>query len=494
MLPKPAVKELIERSAARPLSIAHRGASDHRLENTLEAFAFAARLNADFWEIDVHLTADGVCVICHDASLLNIAGVDIDIATLTLTELQKYPLHNGETVPTLEQVVELARETDTGLYIELKGKGSGPVVLEQLQQLEFDNAVIGSFIAPWIAELAQMECPYPLSILVRLNANPFAMAELARADMIHLCWEKAPDKPHKLLTDELLSTAKEQHLPIVIWHEENPDEVAELLKMPVIGICSDLPELISQHQPVEQNVLEIVSHRGACQVAPENTLASAEIAFRAGAIVELDLHTSADGELMVIHDYDADRTTDLTGPVRQLSSGQLQQCDAGSWFDRHYQHQCVSHFRDYLQLAIQHDSKLYVELKQADPHQVIREVMAMNALDRCFFWSFTREYIDEIQQAYPRAQLMKRREDYASLDELFASGAPYVVEYGTRFCDPAEFDRCRARGVKVMICSFTDDLDEVKTIIQQQPDMVNIDNLFPFLKVYQQQQLGSFQA
>ena len=487
---KPAVKELIERSAERPLCIAHRGASGHRLENTLEAFVFAARLNADLWEIDVHLTADGVCVISHDDSLMNTAGVDVLISTLTLAELQEYRLHNGETVPTLEQVIELAKATDSGLYIELKGEGSGPVAVKQLKQLEFTNASIGSFIAPWVAELAQQECPYPLSVLVPLNADPFAMAEQAQADIIHLCWEKASDTPHTLLTDELLATAKERQLPVVIWHEERPDEVAKLLAMPVTGICSDLPELISQHQPVKQRPLEIICHRGACQVAPENTLASAEIAFRAGAIVELDLHTSADGELMVIHDYNADRTTNLKGPVRQLTSEQLQQCDAGSWFDKQYRQQCVSHFRDYLKLAIKHDSKLYVELKQADPHQVIREVMAMNALDRCFFWSFTRDYIDEIQQ-YPRAHLMKRREDYASLDELLASGAPYVVEYNTQLCDAAEFAQCRAHGVRVMICSFTTDLDEVKAIIEQQPDMVNIDSLFPFLRIYQQKQRSS---
>ena len=52
-----------------PMIIAHRGASDHALENTLPAFALASRFGADMWELDVHNTADGIPVISHDAHL-----------------------------------------------------------------------------------------------------------------------------------------------------------------------------------------------------------------------------------------------------------------------------------------------------------------------------------------------------------------------------------------------------------------------------------------
>ena len=57
-----------------PMAIAHRGGSDYRIENTLEAFHLAAKLGAEMWELDVRLSKDGVVVVCHDETLGRVAG------------------------------------------------------------------------------------------------------------------------------------------------------------------------------------------------------------------------------------------------------------------------------------------------------------------------------------------------------------------------------------------------------------------------------------
>jgi len=82
---------------------------------------------------------------------------------------------------------------------------------------------------------------------------------------------------------------------------------------------------------------KLVGHRGACDVAPENTLASFERAWRDGAdVVELDVRLSADGHVVVLHDALLDRTTDGTGYVGDRTLAELKQLDAGSWFDPRY--------------------------------------------------------------------------------------------------------------------------------------------------------------
>lgn len=79
--------------------------------------------------------------------------------------------------------------------------------------------------------------------------------------------------------------------------------------------------------------LRVIGHRGAAGVAPENTVPSFERAVRAGAdAVELDLHGTRDGHLVVIHDPEADRTTDGTGPVEEMSLSDLRALDAGYRF------------------------------------------------------------------------------------------------------------------------------------------------------------------
>jgi glycerophosphoryl diester phosphodiesterase len=76
-----------------------------------------------------------------------------------------------------------------------------------------------------------------------------------------------------------------------------------------------------------------VAHRGGAALAPENTL----VAFRSGIAqgadaLELDLHLSRDGRLVVIHDSSVDRTTDRSGLVADLSLAQLKALDAGARF------------------------------------------------------------------------------------------------------------------------------------------------------------------
>ncbi len=78
----------------------------------------------------------------------------------------------------------------------------------------------------------------------------------------------------------------------------------------------------------------IFGHRGACANAPENTLASFELALAQGAdAIELDAKLTVDGQVVVIHDQTVDRTTNGQGMVNQLTLDELRELDAGSHFD-----------------------------------------------------------------------------------------------------------------------------------------------------------------
>jgi glycerophosphoryl diester phosphodiesterase len=77
----------------------------------------------------------------------------------------------------------------------------------------------------------------------------------------------------------------------------------------------------------------ILGHRGASKVAPENTLSAFQLAVKLGADgVELDAKLSADGQVVVIHDQNVDRTTEGTGLVRELTLKELRELDAGKKF------------------------------------------------------------------------------------------------------------------------------------------------------------------
>jgi glycerophosphoryl diester phosphodiesterase len=76
------------------------------------------------------------------------------------------------------------------------------------------------------------------------------------------------------------------------------------------------------------------AHRGASHEAPENALAAFLLAIDLGADgIELDVQLSKDGELVVIHDFALESTTNGQGPVSARTLAELRELDAGSWFD-----------------------------------------------------------------------------------------------------------------------------------------------------------------
>lgn len=81
----------------------------------------------------------------------------------------------------------------------------------------------------------------------------------------------------------------------------------------------------------------IFAHRGACALAPENTLPSFELASAHQAdAIELDAKLSKDNVVMVIHDQTVDRTTDGIGKVNQMSLVELKKLDAGVFFAKEF--------------------------------------------------------------------------------------------------------------------------------------------------------------
>ena len=76
----------------------------------------------------------------------------------------------------------------------------------------------------------------------------------------------------------------------------------------------------------ESRKTKVWAHRGASGYRPENTMEAFELAIKQGADgIELDVHTSADGELIVMHDETVDRVTDKTGLIKDMILAQVKE-------------------------------------------------------------------------------------------------------------------------------------------------------------------------
>lgn len=109
--------------------------------------------------------------------------------------------------------------------------------------------------------------------------------------------------------------------------------------------------------------MEIIAHRGESYLAPENTMAAIQMAWDKGATaVEIDVHLTADNEVVVIHDKHTARTGDRRLVVARATAGELKSVDAGSKKDPQYRGERIPLLREVLK-TIPADGKLIVEIK-----------------------------------------------------------------------------------------------------------------------------------
>ena len=107
----------------------------------------------------------------------------------------------------------------------------------------------------------------------------------------------------------------------------------------------------------------IIAHRGESCDAPENTLAAFNLAWERGAkAVECDVHLSKDKKIIVIHDGNTLRTTDLDKPVAEQTETELKKLDAGKWKNPKWEGATLSTLDEFLD-TLPVDGKLLVEVK-----------------------------------------------------------------------------------------------------------------------------------
>lgn len=221
------------------LKIAHRGASGHEPDNTIRAFEKAIALGADMIELDVHLSADEYPVVIHDAQING-----APVSHLTLAALKQFDVGKGEKIPTLQEAMDCVKGR-CKLYIELKGEGTEKPVVDLARKNDMQRDVlIGSFDSEKVRRTKELAPELTTSVLTgEIDIDFVALAREARADCIHFCWERHPS-PHTLLTDALMKTCAQAGLKVMIWHEERPAEIREIVKRNIYGICSNFPELL----------------------------------------------------------------------------------------------------------------------------------------------------------------------------------------------------------------------------------------------------------
>jgi len=178
-------------------------------------------------------------------------------------------------------------------------------------------------------------------------------------------------------------------------------------------------------------------------VEPENTLRSFAAAQRAGLdLIELDLHLSKDGALVVMHDAEVDRTTDGSGPIAEKTLAELRALDAGRG-------ERVPVFEEVLDAVA---TPLQAEIKDVAAARALAKVMLERDLvGRVEVSSFHDEAVAEIARLVPgvRTALIAGRYGPEVVERAVAMGAPTVC-LNIRRLTLETVEHARAAGLRII--------------------------------------------
>src|SRR2546426_1795259 len=232
----------------------------------------------------------------------------------------------------------------------------------------------------------------------------------------------------------------------------------------------------------------VIAHRGASSYAPENTLAAFDLAIQMGVShIELDVHSTRDDHVVVIHDDTVNRTTNGSGPVTSHALAALQGLDAGSWFGGKFAGQRIPTFEEVLE-RYQGRAHLHTEIKGHSAHLSQRTadlVRRRGMTGQVTITSFQRTRLEEARAhapELPRGWLVTEVSD-ATIAQARALGLSQLCPRANAVT-PELVHRLHAEGFVVRAWGVATE-DQMRQVVQAGADGMTVnfpDKLLAYLK------------
>lgn len=239
--------------------------------------------------------------------------------------------------------------------------------------------------------------------------------------------------------------------------------------------------------------MEIIAHRGASAVCPENTLIAFERSLELGATgIETDVQMSSDGRLVLIHDETLSRTAGAEGWVKDHTYDELRTRDAGSWFHADFAGERIPSLEELFKLVQGRGILLNLELKngivsyKGMEEKIIQAIRDWKMEQQVILSSFNhaslvrcKRLAPEIRTALLYMEKLYRPYDYAAkleasglhpyrlavtYEEVAAALAQGIVTYPFTVNDPAEMQAMIDMGVQGIITDVPDVLASLVTV------------------------------
>ncbi|TFV51665.1 glycerophosphodiester phosphodiesterase [Blastococcus sp. TF02A-35] len=231
--------------------MAHRGGAIEHLENTLPAFQACVDMGYRYLETDVQVTADGVLVAFHDATLERVTGQSGRIDSLTWAQVSEARIGGREPIVRLEDL--LGAWPDVRFNLDIKAAGVLAPLVRLVRSMKVaDRICLGSFSDARIAAARRLFGP---SVCTSLGPRGVAALRLSSyspraAGLVRIqagCAQVPLQLGGRALVDErFLAAAHARGLQVHVWTVDDPVEAEAMLDLGVDGIMTDRPAMLRE--------------------------------------------------------------------------------------------------------------------------------------------------------------------------------------------------------------------------------------------------------
>jgi len=214
--------------------IAHRGASGYEYENSRAAFRRAIMLDADGDELDIHATQDGAIVVHHDAELPGVGP----IAQLTSAEARQVRIRNGETLPLLQEVLDLVGDHDVWVEVKTLPSAHDEALLAVLDAGPAPHRyAVHSFDHRIVRRLGEARPELPRGILLSASRDdPVAALCAIGATTLWQEWQ--------VVDEALVKAVHAAGCRLHAWTVNEVGDLEHLARLGVDGLCGNYPDRI----------------------------------------------------------------------------------------------------------------------------------------------------------------------------------------------------------------------------------------------------------
>ncbi|WMJ18352.1 glycerophosphodiester phosphodiesterase family protein [Geobacillus proteiniphilus] len=246
--------------APEPIIIAHRGASGYAPEHTLSSYRLAARMQADYIEVDVRAAKDGKLVALHDATLARTTNAETvyprrapwRVNDFSFAELRRldagswfHPRFAGQRIPTLDEVIQMlkAERVEAPLYIETKQPGIEEAVVHLLKKHGFlqQRRVMFQSFHPESLQALRPLIPHGIRLIQLVGEKE---AHSGRDELLQqiAVYADGIGLPLSAVTEEWVRAAHGRGLIVHVYTVNAPHDLERLCAMGVDGVFTDYPD------------------------------------------------------------------------------------------------------------------------------------------------------------------------------------------------------------------------------------------------------------